>query len=1029
MNLLTKTKFKNVFIILLSIVMAFSVIFATACSKDDGDTGNSNNNTETTDTSPTDYQIVKNGDFEFSTDGENKVFPVSSSINWANSYDSGAQGNTAHTTTNYAKSGIIDTEETAYNKVDNKYKPVVTPESNGVSAVYYNPNTPYYYGLVENAFADNETDNVNPQADGTKILQIQNKSSSIGTAQKFKNTSSISLNADSYAIFSVWVKTKDLKAYSSNKTPGAYIALDFKVGTVDYKTVYFNNINTNGEWTLFEAEIQTYEYANTTLNITFGLGKGNSFATVGYVEGFAYFDNAQIKTYNKQEYDAKKTAPSANVITVSKTDVENNAINASALVPTFTGTNPTEKTTYSNTAKNYSLFESTLNFRKTDVVGTAISGTTVKNVSDEYFNANCQNVKLGFASDITTDFDGKADLTEALSDINKIGTANPSLAYMNFKDSHCSATFTSEEITLNAESYKLVTFFVKSNADRPNADKVVIDVIDVNASNKEISAFSSFTTQKVEEGNYGTWVKYSIILENKTDVATPFKLQIKFGPSIENEFIQDALFLQSGYALIADIKHIDVDKDFYTYSTSVNNCTKTSLQGVYGAYGEGVETVVKDLYSTSVDKLGEFEIKTKPTSNTNTYSLRKENDNDNVVSGIINSKYNANYTGINGLDTFAKLTSNNNKYAQAVVLQNNAELNSAMITNVSTITANTFMKIKVKIRVIGDAKATVYLVTNTITDGEYDVMSISANDWSETLKATVDKNSKTINEWTEVCFYIASGNKNVDYRIEVWNGDRPANNNKSQGTIFFESVVSSAYEEASFAYDKDLYVDEYKNSDDPFSTTHSHTRAPSTVKETVDGETVTSTQYYQEKVIFIGNSLVKFADYTTLFADTEIDNTLAEEETPETEEEEDTGYKVEKDVALQISSIIIAVVLMAVMVIVFIRTVTKNKKKKKEKVASFYDRTSREKTLNKISKKKSEIVLDENTSEDYDYEKAQKVDETENDEVENESSDATVIDVEQLKENPENLDTEGGSEETSEEASETNETASEDENN
>ncbi len=1029
MNLLSKIKLKNILVILLSIVMAFSVIFATACSKDDeNDDGNgsSNNNSSTTEESPVDYQTIKNGDFEFMTDGENKVFPISSSISWSNSYDSGAQGNTAPSTSSYAKSGIIDTQEDAYKKVDSKYKPVVTPASDGVEAVYYNPNTPYYYGLVKNEYKDNATDRVNAKADGTKILQIQNKTNTIGTAQKFKSSTSVTLNADSYAIFSVWIKTKDLKAYS-DQDPGAYVALDFKVGTNTYETVYFNNINTNGEWTLFEVEIKTYEYSNSTLSVTLGLGKGNAVGKSGYVEGFAYFDNAQVKTYNKQEFDAIKTAPSANLIVPEKSSSTANSKEFNSLISTFTGTNPVAKTDYSDTAKNYNLYECTLDFRKSDVVYNAISGTATKNVTDDYFASNCQGVDFGYTNDLTSDFVGKADLTEQLSDIAKIGKTNPSLAYMNFKDKLCSATFTSEEVTVNAESYKLVTFFVKSETKRSNSDKISIDVIDVKATNNEISSFTSFTTQKEEDGNYGKWIKYSIIIENATDKATPFKIRITFGPR-ETNFIDDAYSLQTGYALIADLKETDVEKDIYTYSTVSSYCAKASLKGVYDAYGSGVESADGDLYSTAVDALGAIEIQTKPTSNTPTYSLRKTNASDEVVSGIINSKYNDKYTGISGLDVFAGLKSNNNKYAQAVVLQNNVKTNSAMITNVAKITANTYIKIKVKIRVIGDAKANVYLVTNTLTNGEYDVMSISANDWKEEFKAEVTSQTKTINGWSEVCFYIATGNKDLDYRIEVWNGDRPASNNTSQGTIFFENVVSSSYEEPSFNYDKALYIEEYKNSDDPFATTHSHTRAPTTIKETVDGETVTTTQYYSEKVIYIANSMVKFADFTTINAENEIDNTV-QEETPDEEESADDGeYKVEKDVALQISSIIIAVVLMIVMVIVFIRMITKNKKRRKEKVASFYDRTSRDKTLSKIAKKKSEIVLDEGGDDDYDYEKAQKVEESEEVVEETETTEETVIDVEQLQENPEDLVTDGGSDETQQEVTETTDTETSDNN-
>ena len=96
--------------------MAFALAFATACSGDDGDDGDSDNPSETpTETTITDYQLIKNGDFEFSTD-EKSTYPAYSSISWSRSSDSGHTSAPSSTMT----SGIIDTSDTAFAKIENK---------------------------------------------------------------------------------------------------------------------------------------------------------------------------------------------------------------------------------------------------------------------------------------------------------------------------------------------------------------------------------------------------------------------------------------------------------------------------------------------------------------------------------------------------------------------------------------------------------------------------------------------------------------------------------------------------------------------------------------------------------------------------------------------------------------------------------------------------------------------------------------------------------------------------------------------
>ena len=175
----SKFNFKKFFIALLSMLTAITLAFSVACKKNDPSTDtpdDDSTSTETT-TTVTDYQLIKNGDFEFNTKDDSS-FPYSSSINWARSLYTSVTSAPSSTGT----SGIIDTADEKFTKLESKNKPSE------------NPKTPFAFGLVENTYdADDEELRVNPQADGTKILMINNKKNGEGTAQYYRASSSISV--------------------------------------------------------------------------------------------------------------------------------------------------------------------------------------------------------------------------------------------------------------------------------------------------------------------------------------------------------------------------------------------------------------------------------------------------------------------------------------------------------------------------------------------------------------------------------------------------------------------------------------------------------------------------------------------------------------------------------------------------------------------------------------------------------------------------------------------------------------------
>ena len=165
---LTKTKIRNFLILLLTFTLTLSLAFMTACGDTTTDDGDDDDTETTTEETIADYQVVKNGDFEFATDEDTK-YPYTSSINWTRSTDT--DKNSA--TSSNVSSGIIDTSVDAYAKLKDDEKPV-DAQNNKI-----NPGTPYSNGLITSSNYDYEDEDkrVNPQVDKSKILMINNKSS------------------------------------------------------------------------------------------------------------------------------------------------------------------------------------------------------------------------------------------------------------------------------------------------------------------------------------------------------------------------------------------------------------------------------------------------------------------------------------------------------------------------------------------------------------------------------------------------------------------------------------------------------------------------------------------------------------------------------------------------------------------------------------------------------------------------------------------------------------------------------------
>ena len=982
---LTKTKIKNFLVVLLTLVLALSVALFAACgdtttNDNDGDDDSSTQTEETI----TDYQVVKNGDFEFATTEKSK-FPFSTSINWTRSTDTDKNSATASS----VSSGIIDTEATAWEKLKDDEKPV-DAEGNKI-----NPGTPYSKELITSSNYDYEDEDkrVNPQVDGTKILMINNKSSvdGLGSAQKFKSTATISVPVDSYAIISLWVRTDNIKL-KSGENGGAYVLITDRVGSVSYKNIEYRDINTNGKWEKIETVIKGSTFNSATFNVTLGLGRGNGTFKADYVEGFAFFDNVEATIYSASEYKA-----------LNRTDEFNNYVDKNS--PNYVDyTTPTTNNTLSY-AYNYEYVKDADVTDLTPVANENI-GYNTSNILPSYgYDLSANNeIKKTTVKDVTNE-----TIKTAISDIKDTGLKDDaSLIYFDFKRAS-TGYYTTDKIEIEEGARHYVTFFAKTSVDNDKIKMAKVSLVNTTTGEETttLSAFTSFTTTSVTDSAYGKWVKYSIFVTNPTDTLTDYRIKFVFGDD-ETTLIGDVYKLQKGYAIFAGLNVETIPEETYNLVSTSSNATKISVYGKYSNYtDESTSSGLKDSYPHGTDQYGAFEIVDKPTTYIQNFIVR--GNRDDVYAGIINSKYNDNYDFLTSSEkqAFVDLKEENNEHSQLLIFKNQTTVGTTqLLTTKKTITENSIFKYTIKLKVLGDTTAKIRLVeADPDNDGNYKTYELDAGDWKKELTSTVDSSSYTVNNWTEVNFYIASGNESITFRIE-FSLEKP-------GTMFLHSIVDDTLTFTSIqALDDEIasLKEEFEAINLPLSEPLTHTRAPAKVLSTdEDGKEVESTRTFEPTEIYTSNNLYTFAKFNTIFADEEIDERTKDEsnENDTTTDTDNDGYAVTTDLGLQISSLVLALALIAVLIVVVVRNFKKNNFSRKAVVKSYYSRDTRDEAMAKIAKKKAKI--DVSSTEDdgeYNYEEAEAIDEEVNEEtieeVAEETTDAeVVIDVEEIPQEPE----------------------------
>ncbi|MDY4676265.1 MAG: hypothetical protein SO373_03890 [Candidatus Borkfalkiaceae bacterium] len=975
----TKFDFKTLLVLLLSFTLCFATVFAACSNQNDSSSSSSSSSSEETNY-PSDNQLLKNGDFEYTTFTKKDTdFPVyGSSTNWTRGYDSIGSSQAVSNSSKYSD-GIIDTADDAYNAIKaNKYLPE-------------NPRTPEYLGLVDDELyniADYENGDGKSNEDklltsGTKILMIHNKTSEDGqgTARKF-TSSSFTLARNQFAKLSVWVKTVDLKSNVFGATYGAYIAIENTISSTAAPLV-LKNIDTKGNWAKYTVYLSSSDFSTSAYRMVLGLGFGSAKVVSEYVEGYAFFDNAHMEIIDKTAYEtAMGGVATENNVNLNKLD----GVTYKTL---------TEKIVKDQKAQEYIANE---NKNYTEVVY-ALSHTraNLNNYSDILTGATAEKNKSERAGD--ADNAGVVALKDAYSALSfddkaKLPDAdeNQNAVFFNFNTSATGYSLTSKKvITVPKKSYLKLSFWMKAEVKSAlYSNALTVNVRDLGktganetGSNVVSTALvSNDSTKDYENDNYNGWKQYVLFVSNTVgEVDRDFELEFVFGTMDAIDKDEDIRKLTKGYAIVTDLEGYELSADDYSIAdtSSYTYAKKVSLSADLpnGATEDEDENESFSFTYSESEKAGMYANGTAESVNgyqfvkAGSNAVGGENDNvygynsEEVAGGIINSKYNA------GFKVIADLLQTD-KTVQAMYLGAKADAVAyGFIGKSAILSANTTTYISVKVYATNGAIANFYLANPNALD-RFNILSLNPVDRIDSEK---EKNLKkeyvqtytgTDGAWYTLAYLVSTGNEAVTYRPEFWLGTR--DNSASNGTVYFTDYTVTTVE-------KDQKLFELANSGLKLveGSEVKYTRIPTTIKyNPVTDETDSSssgkkevkeiTEEYNAETIYCEYSnaatLVKSYDYTTVDVEHEIDKTTtSSDDSSSSSSSEDSSSAADPSSfnwALQLTSIIIAAVLIVLLVVIMIKNIVEKKNSKKSKSVEFYSRDSREIAGKKALAKKAE---------------------------------------------------------------------------
>lgn len=1016
-------KSKLILVLLMVSIMCLS-LFAVACNKDD----TSDDDVPSFSYTQTDDGLISNPTFSYGTlDTELKNFPKTSVTGWSRSKDSNA-----NITQSSAKSGVINVSEDGYTELLNAlykdtylrryaervYNITETDVKDAIKTAKGDDNYKPTSDEIREYYVENYIKQLFPNPtthDGAEdriVYMLNNYRTStylgIGTSQKITSSSEVTLNKGEYGKVTVYVKTQNIKE-TANDNYGANIRLISKFNGTEQAEYALTNIISNDSWTEYTIYVQADKYFDTSIKVALGLG----YDLDGITQGTAYFDDVTFSHLTAEEFEDETkdlTFDEKSFTYNAKDKLITNAKELNGKTPLYT----IDFAQYVETNAN-------AYFNSADV-----------KISDEETKSNTGKTGLPFAS---SSIDAKAysfGTDEVVPFDGAVATE------VEVKNASATLKFTSNDFVVDCEGYAYLSFYVKNNLNKFGSQSITFDVVE----GENVSAAIASITEAKDE-----WQKVDIVVKNNFDKdakneddtakysARTFSINVVIGPAdvvtakYAYEFATGSVIITS--PIIAkgttdSDSASDVENDLYSLLSSTAKASVALYAGYSSDYTDSSNTETYAL-TTAPSDIGaiidnpasvkgyqgivanHFYVKPDADDVERAIDTRKDGTTEGVA-GLINTKYLSNYN-IDGLESALAFTATDDEKAiQPIMIYNKTANHYGYVGESKTISASSYAEIEVTLRVVGTAKAYIYIVD--VNDDSKGVMTFETADAKKNFELIVSASNMTDTGWVTVNFYIATGLNSKDFRVEMWNGGRDGKEEtKSEGFVFIKDVTvttSSAFTETTglddiYTESNPIGAEVLANSskiEDAFAEVITHKRDLTATEIKFNNEyaadsTVTKVKY-EENYIWAKNNTMIYAIYNTIDP-VEIDpyrNIVDDEETSE-------GCTAETDPStfwLSFSSILLGVALVVAIIMLFIKNIRRRRKANASDAKSHYKITSRTKakkvavkTTDENAEQPIEETDEEAISEEQEIEEvAEQVEETINEESEQQETDSYV---------------------------------------
>ncbi|MBQ9485725.1 MAG: hypothetical protein IJU83_02685 [Clostridia bacterium] len=933
-----------------------------------------------------DTDVISNAKFALGT--YNKTFsdmPISSPSGWTRAVDNSAVSSNVD-------SGVISTADEAWTKVfdklysDSDFSGFLKNKFEDQAIAHYRTEkgdpeyTPtddekkdFYKTEFTNPSTRAEAADADDKATESFVYMLNNYSTSLyglGSAQRIRSGSTVSVKKGEIYEISVWVKTLIFNG------EGANIRIANVVNGNSQAEFRVNGIKDTA-WTKYTVYFVASADYDCTFTVMLGLGYGNgdANATQDYVEGTVFFDDVSVNKIDETALAAATIADDKTVVIGAKDTLD------------------VISTAVRDVEGKGDAFKLDANFATgtffTDLAAASVSGAlTVSNAG-------------GLTSEDITGETGTASFDAATG----VATLSKNAAYtLTIKDgaSNFSVNTADED---NYEKFTLISFKIKNGLNKLGSTDIAVDVIDAfGGAETKRAAQATFSTPSDDFELCNIFVRNNFKNENRE-----FYINIVIGPAdVKN--VSAASDFAKGTVTISDIKKAEgyisseqyaplkADDPLYKLYSFYNGDADATVALYTGYSSDFTDHDHSATYSLNPAKGAIGQITSHPSA-VNGYSgiiaehaYVKGEDNGSALTtvindrldfagangyaGLINTKYMPAYAAgdanlaavLNGLYTA-------DKDIQPIVINNKVADHYGFIGASNTVAASAYAKVSVTARAFDDAKAYIYLVDTSKQEKEImsfadftvntDVVSGVANGTTYTaadhkFALTIDKNSAVNDDgWVEINFYLATGTNAKSFRVEVWNGGRDgAAETASLGYVAINSITvstSSAFNEPA------KWQTAFSSSGNPlFNVTKlgfsgEGNELIAYTRELTDNEKSYNKEYpkdavsYDPTYVWASNATTVYAVFNT------VEPVISNPYDNLPQDEEGAGCKATSDPStfwLSFSSILLAVVLIAAIIALFVKRYAARRKARKSDAVAQYKVKSRSESQKEIMKAK-----------------------------------------------------------------------------